>query len=161
MSDRLPYRTVRDAIGDIPDLDVGETDPDDPAHQAKNHPSQVVERISKVPEDGGSRSAIPREYWPNYWEDLSDDDATNVYGRMYWEKPASILTTRCCTPSSGRFVHPEADRAITPREAARLQTFPDEFWLPDSISQAETMIGNSIPPRLVTAVASSVAEIVE
>jgi len=59
------------------------------------------------------------------------------------------MTSRCTTPSSGRFLHPEQNRAITPREAARFQTFPDNMLLPEKLHMAEQFIGNAVPVKFL------------
>lgn len=145
-----PRRTVRDAIEDLSELAPGEKSDSDPAHRARNHRTSTLEIIRAVPEDGGSRT------------DIEDDDlildchkrldgqntAGNIYGRMAWDAPAPTLTTRCTSPSGGRFVHPEQDRGMSFREAARLMGFPD-FPLPETNSAAERVVGNAVPPRLI------------
>lgn len=149
--DGLPdWNTVREAISDLPPVAAGEDAGN--WHRATNHPESTLKLIRAVPEDGGSRSAVPEELLADCHKRLGDDEATNVYGRMHWDKPAPTLTTRCCAPSTGRYIHPEQDRAITPREAARLQTFPDSFDLPDTKKAATNAIGNAVPPRLISSV---------
>lgn len=146
-------KDVRDAIEDLPALSSGETWEDDPAHRARSHQESTLEIIRAVPKDGGSRT------------DIQDDDlildchkrlskssgAGNVYGRMEWDSSAPTLTTRCTSPSSGRFIHPDQDRGITFREAARLMDFPD-FELPAQNSAAERVIGNAVPPHLINVI---------
>ena len=86
------------------------------------------------------------KYWLECHKRLEDGKgAENVYGRMRWKEPSPTMTSRCTTPSSGRYLHPEQNRAITPREAARFQTFPDSIEFPDHFSQAEQFIGNAVP----------------
>jgi len=150
-----PWQTVRDEIGDLPPLEAGESCDDLPfdGHRARNHRKSTVEFIQKIPDDGGSRTDLSEEEQLECHKRLdSKTSAGNIYGRMSWEEPAPTLTTRCTSPSSGRFVHPEQDRGITPREAARLMTFPDEYVLPDSNSAAERLIGNAVPPRFIQSV---------
>jgi len=67
---------------------------------------------------------------------------------MKWDAPASTLTTKCISYSNGRFGHPEQDRAISLREAARLQTFPDEFVFSGALTSAARQIGNAVPPLM-------------
>jgi len=68
-------------------------------------------------------------------------------GRMEWDEIAPTLTTRCISLSNGRYGHPEQDRAISVREAAALQTFPDGYIFSDLINLASRHIGNAVPPR--------------
>jgi len=147
-----PWRTVRDAIGDLPPLAPGESDPSIPNHVARNHSPRVLEIIRKIPKNGGSRKSLPQNLWLQCHRKLKEKKgggAESVYGRMSWDKPSPTITCRCTTPSSGRFIHPEQDRAITPREAARLQSFPDDFIFPEEFSRAERLIGNAVPPSLM------------
>jgi len=143
--DKSPWVTVREAISDLKPLGLGESDPKIPNHSARRHTPQALEIIRNVPKDGGSRREIPRRLWLNCHQKLDGGGAENVYGRMWWDRPSPTMTSRCTCPSSGRFIHPEQDRAITPREAARLQTFPDSFVFPAEATLAERYIGNAVP----------------
>lgn len=106
--------------------------------------------IRNIPHNGGSRHDLPDELELDCHSDLDDStSAGNVYGRMEWEKPSPTLTTRCTTPSCGRFIHPEQDRSITFREAANLMTL-DNYVLPDKNQAAERVVGNAVPPKFVS-----------
>jgi len=156
--DKLPYRTVSDAIGDLPHLESGETCEELPfnGHRARNHHKKTINFIKKIPQNGGSRTDLSEEEQLDCHQNLENkNSAGNVYGRMKWDEPGPTLTGRCITPSSGRFVHPEQHRGITPREAARIMTFPDDYTLPESNNTAEQLIGNAVPPDFITAVISS------
>jgi len=72
---------------------------------------------------------------------------------MKWNAPAPTLTTRCTSPSAGRFLHPELDRAITLREAACLQTFPQNYDFKGGTTSVQAQIGNAVPPRLAEVIA--------
>jgi DNA (cytosine-5)-methyltransferase 1 len=154
--ERERWRWVQDAIvrDDLENLSKGEKQDDDPAHRARNHRQKTIDLMEAIPDDGGSwmdlrgteHEDLIRECHQNI-----DSGAGSAYGRMAWKEPAPTLTTRCTTPSCGRFTHPEANRSITPREAALLMTFPREFELPDRISAAERVVGNAVPPDLVEA----------
>ena len=141
-------RTVRDAIEHLPD--PGSTG--DPLHDVVERRSdRVIEMISKIPVDGGSRVAL------GDLGQLECHRRTNgfrdVYGRMSWDSVAPTITGGCVSPSKGRFLHPELDRAITPREALLLQSFPPDYRvsLRRGKYRAAEMIGNAIPPPLVAA----------
>ncbi|MGI0008805.1 MAG: DNA cytosine methyltransferase, partial [Nitrosopumilaceae archaeon] len=82
-----------------------------------------------------------------------------VYGRLRWDEPSTTITCRCATASCGRFLHPEQDRAITIREAARLQTIPDDFNFKGNVQTLEEMVGDAVPVNLATAIAKKVSEI--
>jgi DNA (cytosine-5)-methyltransferase 1 len=78
----------------------------------------------------------------------TSDGFKDVYGRMAWDEPAPTITTGCFNPSKGRFLHPEADRGITMREAALLQSFPKSYKFPAELGKVKvaTLIGNALPP---------------
>lgn len=85
------------------------------------------------------------------WEKLKEaihSVHSGAYGRLEKDKPAATITTRFDTPSGGRFIHPVEDRTITPREAARLQSFPDSFEFIGSKGSICKQIGNAVPPKL-------------
>ena len=80
----------------------------------------------------------------------------NSYGRLWWDKPSSTITNNLSTPSSVRCIHPKQNRALTSREGARLQSFPDSFQFYGSKTQVNIQIGNAVPPLLSIALADSV-----
>ena len=159
------YRTVRDAIGDLPPIAAGERAPDDPLHRASRLSAVNLARI---------QAAKPGQTWHDWDARLvakchrkrSGRWYQSVYGRMSWDAPAPTITTQCYGFGNGRFGHPKQDRAISLREAARLQTFsrdyqffaPNERW---TISSAARSIGNAVPVSLARAVARSVAQTLE
>jgi len=161
--DSLKLRnTVRDKIADLPPLVAGEDCSTIPNHRARTHPARVMEVIRSIPKDGGSRRSLPERLWLPCHRRLDDktrQGAGSVYGRMAWNKPSPTITCRCTTPSTGRFIHPEQDRAITPREAARLQSFADDFIFPDDFCKAERLIGNAVPPMLMKVQLQGIDEI--
>ena len=84
---------------------------------------------------------------------------TNVYGRMEWDRPAPTITGGCTTLSKGRFGHPDADRTISVREAARLQTFPDDYRLDTPyMDYVCNMIGNALPCDFAEAISRQCAQ---
>lgn len=140
---QLDYRTVRDAIHDLPPILAGEQHTTDPFHRAAKLSPLNLRRVRNTPEGGGNRD------WP---DPLRLDchrrgGFTDVYGRMAWDRPASCLTTKCHSLSNGRYGHPEQDRAISIREAARLQTFPDDFAFSGTLTSMARQIGNAVPAR--------------
>jgi DNA (cytosine-5)-methyltransferase 1 len=154
---RLPRRarrrvTVREAIGDLPPLKPGEAHPLIPNHRAMKHGEEVLTRIRAIPKDGGSRSALPAGLQLRCHKRLVRG-YNDVYGRMKWDDVAPTLTSGCTNPSKGRFIHPEQDRAMTPREAARLQTFPDWFVFFGGFTSISRQIGNAMPVELARAIA--------
>lgn len=144
------FATVRDWIGYLPEIGAGETHPRIPDHRAARLSALNLRRIRATPEGGGNRD----------WKEVGlrlecHKGATgysDVYGRMWWDRPASGLTTRCISYSNGRFGHPEQDRAISVREAACLQTFPRDYQFAGSLNSRARQIGNAVPVRLATVV---------
>ncbi|WP_206028605.1 DNA cytosine methyltransferase [Thalassoroseus pseudoceratinae] len=112
---------------------------------------KIARLIAMIPRDGGSRMDAGDEH------QLACHRRCNgfkdVYGRMAWDDVAPTITGGCVNPSKGRFLHPEADRTITLREAALLQSFPLTYWfsLKRGKFAAAQMIGNAFPPALVAA----------
>lgn len=152
------YRTVRDAIADLPVISAGEacTTPNVRNHRAAELSSLNMKRIKASPHDGGSRSSWPKILWPecytrNNEEGETHSGHTDCYGRLWWDKPATGLTTRCISYSNGRFGHPEQDRAISIREAARLQGFDDNFVFFGNLNSMAKQIGNAVPVDLAYA----------
>lgn len=148
-----PYRTVWESIGDLPPIEAGGVDGSVPNHQAANLSDLNKERIRKTPVNGG------RLDWP---DDLTlrchqrHSGHTDVYGRMAKDRPASALSTRCISLSNGRYGHPTQDRAISVREAARLQTFPDDFHFHGTLISMARQIGNAVPVKLAEAMGNAV-----
>lgn len=146
-------RTVRDAIGLLPA--VGESG--DPLHDILEYRSARVRAlIQAIPKNGGSRSSLSPDFALKCHE--TSDGFHDVYGRMNWDDVSPTITGGCINPSKGRFLHPEADRAITLREAALLQTFPPKyrFALTKGKYAVAEMIGNALPPAFSRAQASAI-----
>jgi len=139
-----PWRTVRDTISDIQPLAAGQRSSKIPNHFAASHSKGVMRRILSVPRNGGSRRQMPRWLWYDYHK--KNNGFNDVFGRMTWDEPSPTITTGCCNPTKGRFLHPQQNRAITPREAARLQTFPDDFVFSGGPISNARQIGNAFPP---------------
>jgi len=149
-------KTVYDAISGL--NKAGESG--DILHDIETIRSPKVENIIKlIPKNGGSRKQIPKKYWlpchrrnPNSYLD--------VYGRMSWDDVAPTMTGGCHNPSKGRFIHPEENRAISLREAALLQTFPNKykFSLERGKDSVALMIGNALPPEFIKRHAKKIYE---
>ncbi len=142
-----PLATVRSAIADLRPLLSGEEDPNDRLHFARNHRQVAIERLKHIPKDGGSRESLPSRLELNCHK--GNTGHPDVYGRMSWDMVAPTLTTGCTDLTRGRFAHPRDDRALTLREAARLQTFPDEYRFHGSAKAIAAQIGNAVPVRLI------------
>lgn len=139
------FRTVRDAIGDIPQLASGERDPSDPMHVASKHRESTLEILRSVPKDGGNR---PSGVGPKCLDRTraTHGGYTDVYGRLAWDRPSVTVTARCRTPSCGRFTHPDQDRGLTTREAALLQGFPRDYEFSGPFDDGFKQVGNAVPP---------------
>lgn len=145
------YVTVRQAIGHLPKVMPGQMRPEDKLHRSARHRKSTIETIRAVPHDGGSR---PVGIGPKCLDRVSG--FYDVYGRLYWDKPAITITHYARNPASGRFVHPEQDRGLTMRETALLQSFPMGFEFVGSFDSIFKQIGEAVPPRLACGVATSV-----
>ena len=159
------YVTVKDVIGDLPPLEAGETSDTDPLHRAKSLSPLNMQRIMHTPY-GGSWKDWPKELMLECHKSENGSSFGSVYGRMRWEKPAPTMTTQCTGLGNGRFGHPEQNRAITAREAALIQTFPQEYkFFADeehiSIVKASRYIGNAVPPQLGFVIAQSINRHIE
>ena len=155
---RRPWRTVREAIADLPPLAPGEAHPDIPNHVAKKLPPHWLEIIRHVPKDGGSRHQVPPELLLPSHRRIGRGGFNDVFGRLRWDAPSVTITTGCWNPSKGRFVHPEQDRGLSLRECARLQGFPDDFVFEGPPGSVARQIGEALPPPLAEAVARTVRE---
>ena len=156
------YLTVRDAIGNLPKIGPGECCPTDPLHRAVSLSPLNLERIKATPY-GGSWRDWPEELMLKCHKTENGKSFGGVYGRMKWDVPAPTMTTECTGYGNGRFGHPEQNRAITPREAARFQTFPDTYHFFEdeanvSITKASRYIGNAVPPKLGEIIAGSIKQ---
>lgn len=155
--------SVMDGIGDLPELKANEestTYTQEPEtvlqkdfradsdhlvhHQAANHTDELVEMISHVP-DGGNKSDIPEHLQPS-------SGYHNSYSRLKSDEPAVAITSNMSKPSSARCVHPFQDRGLTPREGARLQTFPDTYHFTGGLVSIRKQIGNAVPPYLAESI---------
>jgi len=152
----LPWVTVLDKIADLPPLKSGEKAPNFPLHETANHGENALRIIKSIPKDGGSRKSLPENLWLPCHKKLRGGGAESVYGRMSWLKTSSTITSRCTAAACGRFIHPDQDRAITPREAARLQSFDDRYSFNGSKGSITWQIGNAMPPLLATAIGKAI-----
>lgn len=150
-------RTVRDAIGHLPLRPTDEN-----WHIGRNPTAKSLERYKCVPPGGNRFDLIRRrpDLAPACWL-RKKTGSTDVFGRLEWDRPALTIRTEFFKPEKGRYLHPEADRPITHREAALLQTFPQDFVFRGSKIEVAKQIGNAVPPRLAEAVAGKVRDLLE
>ncbi|QQS23313.1 DNA cytosine methyltransferase [bacterium] len=120
-------------------------------HQATQHDLRIIDILKNIKE-GEGRSSIPSKL-------QTKSVHSGAFGRLDRNKPAYTITTRFDTPSVGRVTHPTQHRALTPREAARIQSFDDSFIFYGSKSSIGTQIGNAVPPLLAEAIASRISKV--
>ncbi|EGP4877017.1 DNA (cytosine-5-)-methyltransferase [Enterococcus faecium] len=139
--------TVKEAIGDLPPLKSGERS-EVPNHFSMNHSSQMLKKMSYIG-DGGNRNQIPEDLRPKTGD-------IRKYIRYDSQKPSVTVTG-----DMRKIFHYEQNRALTPRELARLQSFPDSFIFEGNSISIQQQIGNAVPPLLGYAVAKQVKESLE
>lgn len=152
----LPYRTVFETISGYPELNAGETHETIPNHRAAGLSMINIQRLLATPLNGGSRTEWPKELWLNCHENFAGH--TDVYGRMSWNNVAPTLTVKCYSISNGRFAHPQQNRAISLREAAALQTFPDDYVFYGNLQEVGKQIGNAVPVLLARTMGEYILE---
>ncbi|HBM2908074.1 TPA: DNA cytosine methyltransferase [Klebsiella michiganensis] len=158
--DQHSYLTVRDVLSDLPALEAGQIDNDDPLHVTQALSPLNLERIKQSKPGGTWRDWEP-SLIANCHKKDSGKTYTSVYGRMSWEEPAPTMTTLCFGYGNGRFGHPEQNRAISLREAAILQSFPRDYIFVEPekkprIATVGRLIGNAVPVKLGEAVGKSI-----
>jgi DNA (cytosine-5)-methyltransferase 1 len=143
---------LKDFIGEkngFRKIPAGHKDNTDFNHTTAGLQSICIDRLAITPHDGGDRFSWKDN--PRLQLDCfigKDDSFKDTYGRMFWNKPASTITTKFFSISNGRFAHPEEDRAISLREGATLQTFPKNYiFKTTSIATTAKLIGNAVPPE--------------
>lgn len=163
-----PYKTVRDAIKDLPAIAAGQTcnNPMVLNHRSAALSELNMARLKASNHDGGGRNNWPKDLWPECYTRTNEygeihSGHTDCYGRLWWDKPATGLTTRCISYSNGRFGHPEQDRAISVREAARLQGFDDNFEFTGNLNSMARQIGNAVPVDLAFAMGNHFVKHIE
>lgn len=164
--------TVADALSDLPDLSVGagvDTRPygsaatsayarklrgdlvESTGHLVSKNADYVVERYALIPQ-GGNWSSIPEEMMKNYADRTRCH--TGIYKRLSWDKPSVVIGNF----RKNMLIHPLADRGLSVREAARLQSFPDNFIFEGSIGLQQQQVGNAVPPLLAREVFEAIVK---
>ena len=163
--------TVRDAISDLAYLESGEGDFEQDYitnaeseyqikcregskklynHKASNHKQIAIDKLKLIPPEQG------KEYLPD--ELIGNQKFKTTWGRLKWNEVSPTIDTRFDACSNGTNNHPFLNRAITPREAARIQSFDDKFIFVGSKVYIRKQIGNAVPPLLAKAIADQISE---
>ena len=155
------YRTVRDAIGNLPPIEAGVQHAEDPLHNAAMLSPTNIRRI---------RQSTPGGTWHEWEDDLklkchkkeTGRTYSSIYGRMSWDSPSPTITTQFYGYGNGRFGHPDQDRALSMREGALLQSFPPDYQFYDyesifSRKEVGVHIGNAVPVELGRAIGITIA----
>ena len=154
-----PWITVKEAIGDLPKLSAGQTYDGKKEvynHKCANLSDENLARMKYIRSHGGSRNSLPESMVLDCHKKKNEygqvfSGHQDVYGIMDPNKPSPTMTGGCLCYSKGRYGHYSQNRAISIREAARLQTFPDDFIFSDSLTKSALQIGNAVPVKLVEA----------
>ncbi len=156
------YLTVKDAIGNLPVINNGERDEKDFLHFTSKLSELNLNRI---------KASVPNGTWEDWNEELklnchkkqTGKTYKAVYGRMSWNEPSPTITTQFYNYGTGRFGHPEQNRALTVREASILQTFPKDYKFVENedaifMTRLGTHIGNAVPVKLGYIIGESIKQ---
>ena len=164
-----PYVTLRQAIGDLPVLKSGQSSnryayqaDHDFLHFVRAAAQELTEhsapkngdhliRIMEALKDGQCKDDLPEDIRPK-------SGYGNTYAKLWWDRPSTTITRNFSCPSSSRCIHPRDSRAMSIREGARLQSFPDDYQFYGSDSMKRLEIGNAVPPLLSMAIAKQMAK---
>lgn len=170
---KLPYVTLREAIGDLPVIGSGEsnnsymTDPTNDflkfvrkdgftvatEHSAPKNGAHLI-KIMQTLKDGQSKDDLPEDIRPK-------SGYGNTYAKLWWDRPSTTITRNFACPSSSRCIHPRDSRAMSIREGARLQSFPDDYQFYGADGMKRLEIGNAVPPLLSVAIAKQMLKAME
>lgn len=143
--------SVKEAIDDLPPIMAGESFCGSIAnHISRNLSAMNIKRLEAIRRNGGERRGIDSDYELECHK-KNKVSYTDTYGILDPCLPAPTMTSGCTVISKGRFCHPEQNRGLSIREAARLQSFGDDFVFAGSLSSMSLQIGNAVPPKLATA----------
>lgn len=150
----FPWETLERAISDLPKPQgishrVGEITPPMDLHFGRTPLPTSLERYKCVPEGGNRFDLLKRrpDLTPKCWV-RKKSGGTDLFGRLWWDRPSVTIRTEFFKPEKGRYLHPAQHRPITHREAARIQTFPDDFIFQGNNVSIARQIGNAVPPLL-------------
>jgi DNA (cytosine-5)-methyltransferase 1 len=155
------WRTVRHAIHDLASpvgTEIRQMKPPLDLHFGRKPTALSLKRYKAIPDEGMNRFDLQREredLTPPCWV-RKTSGGTDLFGRLWWDRPAVTIRTEFFKPEKGRYLHPVEDRPITHREAARFQSIPDSFQFRGSKTEIARQIGNAVPPLLAAKVADGV-----
>ena len=166
--------SLRDVIGDLPHIESGEGQDiqyiEDNGmkkaifnHVAMRHSPKLLERLSYVPVGGGLLD-VPQHLLTNHLRKMvqgqygNGGHIKNIYGRLDWNKPSGTIVAGIDKITCGRYVHPDSNRLLTPRECARIQSFPDDFRFFGSLVNQYYLIGNAVPPAISLILSEAIAD---
>ncbi|WP_256671866.1 DNA cytosine methyltransferase [Pseudomonas sp. 18058] len=158
-----PWRTVKDVIADLPEpegIQIRDCAPPLNLHFGRTPTEKSLARYKAVP-PGGNRFDLQRnapEITPACWI-RKTSGGTDLFGRLWWDRPSVTIRTEFFKPEKGRYLHPEKHRPITHREAARIMGFPDDFPFQGTKIEIARQIGNAVPPLLAGAIAKVVLRV--
>lgn len=177
----VPYLTINEAISDLPVIAEGEiaeayTNPPANPYQLlmRGQNQALTQHFCGVHNEKMRRviAAVPQGEGRHYINMLVDrgelpelcrltSGYANTYGRLVEDRPCTTITNNMCTPSALRCIHYEQNRELTPREGARIQSFPDWFVFSGQKGHVTTQIGNAVPPLLAMAIARRIEDTIE
>ncbi len=150
--------TVKDSLIKYAPLSDGEESNEYHNHVARKLQPHHLRIVKAIPKDGGSRRDVEDTSILLKCHQKNPNAHKDVFGRMAWDSPAPTLTCRCTDVYCGRFIHPDQDRGISLREAAALQTFPDNYQFFGTFQQIARHIGNAVPVKLAKRLGDSIQE---
>ncbi|GGZ16696.1 DNA cytosine methyltransferase [Novosphingobium colocasiae] len=161
-TNRRPWVTVREVIGDLPEPVEIEIQGEAPLnlHIRRTPTEKSMARYRAVP-PGGNRFDLLRnapEITPDCWV-RKTSGGTDLFGRLWWDRPSVTIRTEFYKPEKGRYLHPDQHRPITHREAARLMGFPDDFRFCGTKVEIARQIGNAVPPPFAGSLARMAADV--
>ena len=166
------YKTVQDAIGDLPEVgaeggnqEITVTRSSEMItifnHESMKHSLVLQKRLQHVPPGGGLLDVPKRLLTPHLKKMVdgaygSGGHVKNIYGRLEWDKPCGTIVAGMDKITCGRYVHPVENRLLTPRECARIQSYPDSFRFFGSLVSQYYLVGNSVPPKISEVIANAI-----
>jgi len=160
------YKTVKETIGELEHICAGQTSQQDPLHRACGLTNINMARIKQSKPSGSWRDWDESLLLPCHKKETGKT-YPSVYGRMSWDEPSPTITTQFYNYGTGRFGHPEQNRALSLREGALLQTFPPDYEFIDpsnggiSIKRLGIHIGNAVPVKLAEIIGKSIIKHLE